>query len=157
MEDIQMSNRKTLDERIAAAQKEAEEKQNRLKLLLQQQKTAERKARNHRLCERGGKVESRLPRLALLNDEQFDLWMKKTLLSGHAEKYLNEILPPPPPEAEGGADAGQGNADTGQNGESIAPSAARNEHNPAPKPTQTAKPQGTADGSSTVDAARVAG
>jgi hypothetical protein len=150
MEDTQMSNRKTLDEKIAAAQKEAEQKQNRLKLLLQQQKSEERKARNHRLCKRGGLVESRLPRLAELTDEQFDLWMKKALLSGHAEKYLNEILPPPPPEAGG-------SADTGQNGESIAPSAARNEHNPAPKPAQTAKPQGTADGSSTVDAARVAG
>ena len=97
-----MSNRKTLDERIAAAKEEAEQKQARLKLLMQQQKAEERKARNHRLCKRGGLVESRLPRLALLDDEQFEVWMRKTLLSGFAEKILNEILPPPPAEQSGG-------------------------------------------------------
>jgi len=129
-----MTNRKTLDERIAAAKLEAEQKQNRLKLLLQEQKKAERKARNHRLCERGGKVESRLPRLALLSDEQFDVWMKKTLLSGFAEKVLNEILPP--------------SADTANSGDAVAQSA---------EVVKTAQPPIAHSSGKMGDAARVAG
>ena len=89
-----MSNRKTLDERIAAAKEEADQKQARLKLLLQQQKTAERKARNHRLCERGGKIESLLPALAKLTEEQFHTFVEKTLLTPHTKRVLDELVPP---------------------------------------------------------------
>ena len=97
-----MSNRKTLDEKIIAAKAEAAQIEARVKQLLQQQKEQERKARNHRLRKRGGLVESRLPRLASLNDEQFEVWIKKTLLSGFAEKILNEILPPPADDESSG-------------------------------------------------------
>jgi len=97
-----MSNRKTRDEKIIAAKAEAAQIEARVKQLLQQRKEQERKARNHRLCKHGGLVESRLPRLAMLTDEQFEVWMKKTLLSGFAEKILNEILPPPADDESGG-------------------------------------------------------
>jgi len=88
-----MSTRKNLDERIAAAKEETEKKQARLKLLMQQQKKEERKARNHRLCERGGKVESLLPSLAKLTDEQFHIFVEKTLLTPHTKRILDELLP----------------------------------------------------------------
>ena len=126
-----MSNRKTLDQKIESTLEEIKQKEAQYKELLKKQKEADRKARNHRLCERGGKVEKRLPRLAILNDEQFETWMKKTLLSGFAEKILNEILPPEPAAADG-VDAAAQPADT----------AAHTEAAPAPKPAQTAQNDG---------------
>jgi len=89
-----MSTRKTISEKIEAAKTEVEQKEARLKELLKQQKAQERKDRNHRLCERGGKVEGLLPSLAKLNDEQFEIFVQKTLLSGFAEKVLRQLLPP---------------------------------------------------------------
>ena len=88
-----MSNRKTLDERIEAAKKEAEQKQIRLNELLAQQKAEERKARTHRLCKRGGQVESLLPGLAKLTEEQFHIFVEKTLLTPHTKRILDELLP----------------------------------------------------------------
>jgi hypothetical protein len=158
MEEIIMA--KTINEKLAQAQLEKQQAEARIKQLQQEQKAAERKARNHRFCKRGGLMENLLPNLALLTDEQFETFFKNTTANSFGRKALAELVPPPPappPEAEGGADAGQGNADTGQNGESTAQAAARTEHNPVTKSVQTAKPQGTADGSRTGDAARVAG
>lgn len=83
-----MSNRKTLNEQIAAAKAEVAQKEARVKELLQRQKTEERKARNHRLCKRGGQLESLLPGLAELTEEEFATFVQKTLLTGFAEKIL---------------------------------------------------------------------
>ena len=104
-----MSNRKTLDERIEAAREEVKQKGARVKELLQQQRKQERKDRTHRLCERGGKVEKLLPDLARLTDDQFEIFVEKTLLSGFAEKVLRGLVPPAPePEPDSGADLAQG-------------------------------------------------
>jgi len=107
-----MSTRKNLDERIAAAKEEAEKKQARLKLLMQQQKKEERKARNHRLCERGGKVESLLPSLAKLTDEQFHIFVEKTLLTPHTKRILDELLPNDTTADQSGGDAEPLSAET---------------------------------------------
>lgn len=88
-----MSNRRTLDEKIAAAKEEAEQKQNRLKELLQQQKARERKDRTHRLCERGGKLESLLPDLVRLTEEQFESFVEKCLLTSFVRRTLAELTP----------------------------------------------------------------
>jgi len=88
-----MSNRKTLDERIEAAKKEAEQKQIRLNELLAQQKAEERKARTHRFCKRGGQVESLLPGLAKLTEEQFETFVDKCLLTPYTKRILDELLP----------------------------------------------------------------
>jgi hypothetical protein len=148
-----MSNRKTLNERIVAAQLEKEQAEVRIKSLLKEQKAAERKARNHRLCERGGKVEKLLPGLAQINDEQFQIFMAKCLDTRYTRNILAELVPPEPEQADGGTSTEQIVGTP-----TIAPSnaAAHTESNPAPKPTQTAKPQGVADGSKTGDPARVA-
>ena len=79
-----MASRRTTAERIDAKKEEMTQKKNGLNLLLQRQRKEERKARNHRLCERGGIVESLLPDLARLDKEQFDTFAQKTLLSGYA-------------------------------------------------------------------------
>ena len=86
-----MSNRKTLDERIEAARVEKQQAEARIKGLLNQQKTQERKDRNHRLCKRGGQVEKLLPGLAELTEEQFETFVQKTLLTGFAEKVLRGL------------------------------------------------------------------
>jgi len=83
-----MSNRKTLNEQIAAAREEMAQKEARVKELLQRQKEENRKARTHRLCKRGGQVEKLLPGLAELTEEQFEIFVQKTLLTGFAEKIL---------------------------------------------------------------------
>ena len=108
-----MSNRKTLDERIAAAKEEATQKEARVKELLQQLKVQDRKDRNHRLCKRGGIVEKLLPDLIRLTDDQFDVFVQKTLLSGFAEKILRGLVPPAPePSIESdGSDVSANNGD----------------------------------------------
>ena len=87
-----MSTRKTTAERIETAKIEKAQKEAEIKRLMQQQKTEERKARTHRLCERGGIVEKLLPDLARLNKEQFDTFVQKTLLSGHADRVLRDLV-----------------------------------------------------------------
>ena len=47
---------------------------------------------HHRLCKRGGIVEKPLPDLINLTDEQFDAFVEKTLLSGHAERILKGLI-----------------------------------------------------------------
>ena len=87
-----MSNRKTLNEQIAAAREEMAQKEARVKELLQRQKEETRKARTHRLCKRGGQVEKLLPGLAELTEEQFETFVQKTLLTGFAEKILKGFV-----------------------------------------------------------------
>ena len=98
-------NRRTLDEQIAQARKELEQKEQRVKDLLGRRRTKEDKARTNRLCKRGGQVEKLLPKLKFITDKQFDTFVEKALLSGYAEKILNEIMPTPLDELEGGTGA----------------------------------------------------
>ena len=100
-----MSNRKTLDERIAAAKAEAAQKEARVKELLQQQKAQERKDRNHRLCKRGGQLEKLLPELPRLTEEQFEIFVKKCLLTPHTKGILAELAPPEPEHKNDGSDS----------------------------------------------------
>ena len=71
-----MSTRKTTAEKLEAAKIEKQQAEAEIKRLMNLQKAEERKARNHRLCERGGIVEKLLPDLASLNKEQFDIFFK---------------------------------------------------------------------------------
>jgi hypothetical protein len=69
---------KTIAEKIAEAQEKINQDENKLKLLLRQQKEAERNARTNRLCKRGGLLESLLPGTIPLTDEQFRTFLLKT-------------------------------------------------------------------------------
>ena len=110
-----MAKRRTPEEQIEAVKKELEQKQARLEKLLKDQKKQDDKARTHRLCKRGGKVEKLFPRLIEMSEEQFETFIQKTLLTGYAEKIINQILSPPSPAKP------QGKKDTTQDGESAAP------------------------------------
>ena len=82
---------KTKLERIADINEEITQLKNRQKQLQQQHNAKERKARNHRLCKRGGFWESLLPDSVTLTDEQFKLFLVKTLLTDYARNILRDI------------------------------------------------------------------
>ena len=82
---------KTRLEKIDGIKEEIEQLKARQKQLQQQHNVQERKARNHRLCKRGGIVEKLLPDLITLTDEQFDAFVEKTLLTGYAERILKGL------------------------------------------------------------------
>ena len=84
---------KTRLEKIDGIKDEIEHLRTRQRLLLKQHNAKERKDRNHRLCRRGGIVEKLLPDLITLTDEQFDIFVEKTLLTGHAERILKGLTP----------------------------------------------------------------
>jgi hypothetical protein len=86
-----MSTIRTTAERIEAKRAEMEQKKNELNLLLQKQKKEERKARTHRFCKRHALVEKVLPDLTRITDEQFDIFVEKTLLTGFADKILKQL------------------------------------------------------------------
>jgi hypothetical protein len=80
-------------DRIAELDLEIAQIKNRQRELRLQHNRQVQKERTHRLCRRGGLVEKLLPDLAAITDEQFEIFVKKTLLSGYAEKFLKELAP----------------------------------------------------------------
>jgi hypothetical protein len=58
-------------QRIESIQTQIQELEKQQKQLLQRQKEAERKARTHRLCKRGGEIEKNLPGIDTLSEEEF--------------------------------------------------------------------------------------
>ena len=82
---------KTKLEKIAALEEEMKQLENQRKQLLQSQKDDERKARNHRLCKRGGLWESLAPDTITLTDEQFRIFLEKTIITDYARRILSEL------------------------------------------------------------------
>jgi hypothetical protein len=124
---------KTRLERIGSIQEEIEQLKTRQKLLQQQHNAQERKARNHRLCRRGGIVEKLLPGIISLTDEQFDAFVEKTLLTGYAERIIKGLAA----QDVNRLDGKQGNA-TGLEKEGATPMPAVTE--PGGVPAGIAKP-----------------
>ena len=87
-----MSGKRTYAEQIEAAQLEIKQREERIKLLRQKERTQKNKDRTHRICKRGGYMESILPDLIKLTDEQFELFAKKCLLTGFTSKIITELL-----------------------------------------------------------------
>jgi len=90
--------RMSVDEQIAMLTNER-------KLLIQKEKTEERKAQTKRLCTRGREIEKLHPELAEFNDEQFDIFVKRVILSEQTKRIIAEIVaiqPEPPAEPQGG-------------------------------------------------------
>ena len=80
---------KTTNEKLTTVEEQIKQLENRKKLLLQQQKTQERKARDHRLCKRGGYLEKIVPDSIPLTDEQFYQFLDKTLAGDYARRILD--------------------------------------------------------------------
>ena len=79
---------KTLEEltaEIEESKKKIRQFENRKKMLRKKLSVEERKARNHRLCKRGGFMESLVPELIAMPDEDAKEFLKKRAGDGNAE------------------------------------------------------------------------
>jgi len=82
---------KTKQEKISDLQEQIAQLENQRKRLIQQEKEQERKDRTKRLCKRAGLLESLLPDTIPLTDEQFKIFLEKTMLTDFTRRILTEI------------------------------------------------------------------
>lgn len=75
---------------IEDGKKKIRQFENREKMLRQKLSVEERKARNHRLCKRGGFMESLLPELIAMPDEEAAAFLRLALTSEEARAYLKK-------------------------------------------------------------------
>ena len=79
---------KTSLEKIAGWDEEIAQLKNKQKLEKQKHSKAERAARNHRLCKRHSLLESMLPEIAVITDEQYKSIIEKAVDS----KFFRQLL-----------------------------------------------------------------
>ena len=82
---------KTTAEKLTSVEEQIKQLENQKKLLLQQQKTQERKARDHRLCKRGAYLEKIVPDTIQFTDEQFYQFLDKMLKTDRTNQILNNF------------------------------------------------------------------
>lgn len=80
-----------IEEKIARAEDEIRQLQNRKRKLLNQKKEAECKARNHRLIERGAYLESLLEKPEQYTDEQVKGLIRIAFQTAQVQEYLRKI------------------------------------------------------------------
>jgi len=76
---------KTPEQKLEDIAIEIQQLKNKKNLLLQKARAGERKARSHRLCKRGGYLESKLTGLSAMTDEQFYYFVDNQLLPWYSE------------------------------------------------------------------------
>lgn len=128
---------KTKTEKITSIEEEIRQLENRRRQLVQEQKAQERKDRTKRLCRRMGLFESLLPDTIPLTDEQFKVFLEKTVTSEPARRILDELT------AQNAATAAAQGAEP----------AAQSDTHPATKAAHTAQ-ESREDGNADVDAAQ---
>ena len=82
--------REELTAEIEDGKKKIRQFENREKMLRQKLSVEERKARNHRLCKRGGFMESLVPELIAMPDEDAKAFLRLALTSEEARAYLEK-------------------------------------------------------------------
>lgn len=82
---------KTKAEKIADIELQLVQLENQRKKLVQEQKAQERKDRTKRLCKRMGLFESMLPDTIPLTDEQFQIFLEKTVATEYGRRILDEL------------------------------------------------------------------
>ena len=80
-----------IEEKIAKAEEEIRQLQNRKRKLLNQKKDAERKARTHRLIERGAILESLLEKPEQYSNEQIKELLEIAFQTAQAQEHLRII------------------------------------------------------------------
>ena len=83
---------KTKAEKIADIELQLVQLENQRKKLVQEQKAQERKDRTKRLCKRMGLFESMLPDTIPLTDEQFQIFLEKTVASEYGRRILDGLI-----------------------------------------------------------------
>ncbi len=81
-----------INARIAKAEEEIRQLQNKKRRLLNQKKNEERKARTHRLIERGAILESLLERPEQYENEQIKGLLEVALRSAQAQEHLGKTM-----------------------------------------------------------------
>ena len=84
--------RKPASVKLDDVREKIEELKKEEKKLVQEQSKEVQKQRTHRLCKRGGEVEKLLPDLKTLTEEQFYLFVEKTLLTDSTKRILADIV-----------------------------------------------------------------
>jgi len=82
---------KTRSEKIESIKNEIGQLNALRNKLIQEQKAQERKDRTKRLCKRMGLIESLLPDTINLSDEQFKIFLDKSILTDHSRNALNRL------------------------------------------------------------------
>lgn len=82
---------KTKAEKNADIELQMAQLENQRKKLIQEQKQQERKDRTKRLCKRMGLFESMLPETITLTDEQFQVFLEKTVYTEHSRRILDGL------------------------------------------------------------------
>ena len=82
---------KTKIEKIAGIEEEIRQLENKRRQLMQAQKAQERKDRTKRLCRCMGLFESLLPDAINLTDEQFQIFLEKTVLTEQSRRILDGL------------------------------------------------------------------
>lgn len=132
---------KTRTEKITSIETEIQQLENRRKLLVQAEKEQERKDRTRRLCKRMGLFESLLPDTIPLTEEQFKIFLEKTVTTEHSRRILDGLT------AQNTATATPESAGT----------AAQAYSPPAPNPASTGQESGTGEGEDSGNGTRVSG
>ena len=83
-------NREELQAEIEDGKKKIRQLENREKIIKQKLSVEERKARNHRLCKRGGFMESLVPELIAMPDEAAQTFFRLALTSEPAREFLKK-------------------------------------------------------------------
>ena len=86
---------KTKIEKIAGIEEEIRQLENKRRQLVQAQKAQERKDRTKRLCKRMGLFESLLPESISLTDEQFQIFLEKTVLTEQSRRIHRDFFRAP--------------------------------------------------------------
>lgn len=79
-------------ERINSLEEQIKKLENQKKSIMQKYKEQERKERTHRLCNRGGLLESIFPDTLKLTDGQLKVFLEKTLLTDYAKHRYNDAI-----------------------------------------------------------------
>jgi len=86
-----MATRKNIDQQIELAQAEIKQGENRLKELIQKKKDADKKARTHRLIERGAILESLIAEAQSFSNDQIKTFLEKAITTNYALNILNGL------------------------------------------------------------------
>ena len=108
-----------------------EQMQNEMKRLQNQHRAEERRARTHRICKRGGLIESLLPDTIGLSDERFSDFIKRSTANDHGRKALAEFVAAQ--EKEDAADGADGTGGGDAPPAPVAVATAQGENTTAPK------------------------
>ena len=83
-------NREELQAEIEDGKKKIRQYENRSKMLDRRLAIEKRKERNHRLCSRGGFMESIVPELITMTDEDAQTFFRLALTSEPAQEFLKK-------------------------------------------------------------------